>query len=33
MLPKKQEESLTAWIKELKDKAKIELNPALVADK
>ncbi|NVN90489.1 MAG: SurA N-terminal domain-containing protein [Desulfuromonadales bacterium] len=33
MLPKKQEESLTAWIKDLRSKAKIETNPTLVADK
>jgi peptidyl-prolyl cis-trans isomerase D len=33
MLPKKQEETLAAWIKDLKSKAKIEINPALVAEK
>lgn len=33
MLPKKQEEALTAWIKDLRSKAKIETNPTLVADK
>jgi peptidyl-prolyl cis-trans isomerase D len=33
ILPKKQDEALTAWLKDLKSKAKIELNPALAADK
>lgn len=33
MLPKKQEEALAAWSKELRDKAKIEINQALIADK
>jgi len=33
MLPKKQEEALAAWIKDLRSKAKIEINPTLVADK
>lgn len=33
MLPKKQEEALTAWIKELRGKAKIEINQALIAEK
>ncbi|MEI6703065.1 MAG: peptidylprolyl isomerase [Deltaproteobacteria bacterium] len=33
MLPKKQEESLSSWTKELRAKAKIEINQALVADK
>ena len=33
MLPKKQEESLASWTKELRAKAKIEINQALVADK
>lgn len=32
MLPKKQEEALAAWIKGLKDKAKIEVNPALLQE-
>jgi peptidyl-prolyl cis-trans isomerase D len=32
MLPKKQQEALDTWIKELKKKAKIELNDALLAD-
>jgi peptidyl-prolyl cis-trans isomerase D len=33
MLPKKQEEALENWIKELRTKAKIEINQALVAEK
>lgn len=33
MLPKKQEEALENWIKELRAKAKIEINQALVAEK
>jgi peptidyl-prolyl cis-trans isomerase D len=33
ILPRKQEEALTAWVKELRAKAKIEINPALAADK
>lgn len=33
MLPKKQEEALTAWIKRLRSGAKIEINQALVAEK
>lgn len=33
MLPKKQEEALAAWIKDLRSKATIEINPALVAEK
>lgn len=33
ILPKKQDDALAAWIKELRAKAKIELNPALDADK
>lgn len=33
MLPKKQEEAVATWIKGLRDKAKIEINPALVAEK
>ncbi len=33
MLPKKQEETLTAWVKELRGKAKIEINQALLVDK
>ncbi|MBT1073263.1 peptidylprolyl isomerase [Pelotalea chapellei] len=33
MLPKKQEEALAAWVKDLKAKATIEVNPALVAEK
>jgi len=33
MLPKKQEEALTNWIKGLRDKAKIEINQALLAEK
>ena len=32
LLPKKQQEALNAWIKGLKDKAKIEVNPALLTD-
>ena len=33
MLPKKQEEELDKWIKGLRAKAKIEINPALIAEK
>ena len=33
MLPKKQEDALASWIKELRAKAKIEINQALVAEK
>lgn len=33
MLPKKQEDALASWTKELRAKAKIEINQALVADK
>lgn len=33
MLPKKQEEALAQWIKGLREKAKIEINQALIADK
>ena len=33
ILPKKQDEAVAAWIKELRAKAKIELNPAIAADK
>jgi peptidyl-prolyl cis-trans isomerase D len=33
ILPKKQDDALAAWIKELKAKAKIEINPAITADK
>lgn len=33
MLPKKQEEAFGKWIKELRSKAKIEINQALIADK
>lgn len=32
LLPKKQEEAVEAWLKELRGKAKIEANPALLAD-
>ena len=32
LLPKKQQEALDAWLKDLKAKAKIEINPALLAD-
>jgi peptidyl-prolyl cis-trans isomerase D len=32
LLPKKQQEALEAWLKELRAKAKIEVNPALLAD-
>ena len=31
--PKKQDDALAAWIKDLRAKAKIEINPALAADK
>jgi peptidyl-prolyl cis-trans isomerase D len=33
MLPKKQEDALTEWIKGLREKAKIEINQLLLADK
>jgi len=33
MLPKKQEDALAEWAKALREKAKIEINPALLADK
>ena len=33
MLPKKQEDALIAWSKGLREKAKIEINQALIADK
>lgn len=33
MLPKKQEEELDKWVKELRAKAKIEINQALIAEK
>jgi peptidyl-prolyl cis-trans isomerase D len=33
MLPKKQDEALDTWLKELRAKAKIEINTALIADK
>jgi peptidyl-prolyl cis-trans isomerase D len=33
MLPKKQEEALSEWSKGLREKAKIEINQALIADK
>jgi peptidyl-prolyl cis-trans isomerase D len=33
ILPKKQDDALAAWIKELKAKAKIEINPAIAAEK
>jgi len=33
MLPKKQEEALTEWAKGLREKAKIEINPILIAEK
>ena len=33
ILPKKQDDAVAAWIKELRAKAKIEINPALAADK
>jgi peptidyl-prolyl cis-trans isomerase D len=33
ILPKKQEEALAAWVKDLKSKAKIEINPILLAEK
>lgn len=32
LLPKKQQEALDEWLKELKAKAKIEINPALLAE-
>ena len=32
LLPKKQQDALDAWLKELKGKAKIEINPALLSD-
>lgn len=33
MLPKKQEEALAAWVKGLRNKAKIEINQTLIAEK
>lgn len=33
MLPKKQEDALTAWVKGLRDKATIEINQTIIADK
>jgi peptidyl-prolyl cis-trans isomerase D len=33
MLPKKQEEALREWAKGLREKAKIEINPTLIAEK
>jgi len=33
MLPKKQEDAVAEWAKGLREKAKIEINPALIADK
>jgi peptidyl-prolyl cis-trans isomerase D len=33
MLPKKQEEALEKWIKDLRSKAKIDINQSLIADK
>lgn len=33
MLPQKQDEALAEWIKDLRSKARIEINPALAADK
>jgi peptidyl-prolyl cis-trans isomerase D len=32
LLPKKQQEALDTWLKEIKAKAKIETNQALLAD-
>jgi peptidyl-prolyl cis-trans isomerase D len=32
LLPKKQQEALAAWMKELKEKTKVEINPGLLAD-
>jgi len=32
LLPKKQQEALDSWLKELKAKAKIEINPAILGD-
>ncbi|MBI1920057.1 MAG: SurA N-terminal domain-containing protein [Geobacter sp.] len=32
MLPRKQEEAVNAWLQELRKKAKIEINPALLSD-
>jgi len=32
LLPKKQQQALDAWTKELRAKAKIEINPAVLAD-
>ncbi|HEY6007786.1 MAG TPA: peptidylprolyl isomerase, partial [Geobacteraceae bacterium] len=32
LLPKKQQDALDAWLKELKTKAKIEINPAILTD-
>ncbi len=33
MLPGKQEEALASWLKDLRSKAKIEINPALIAER
>jgi peptidyl-prolyl cis-trans isomerase D len=33
LLPKKQDDALAAWVKELRTKAKIEINPAITAEK
>jgi len=33
ILPQKQEDSISAWLKELRSKAKIEIDPAIAADK
>jgi len=33
LLPKKQQEALDKWVKGLRDQAKIEINPALIAEK
>lgn len=33
LLPQKQDEALAAWLKELRTKAKIEINPIITADK
>ncbi|HBG05368.1 MAG: peptidylprolyl isomerase [Geobacteraceae bacterium GWC2_58_44] len=32
LLPKKQQEALDSWLKELRSKAKIEINPAILSD-
>jgi peptidyl-prolyl cis-trans isomerase D len=32
LLPKKQQEALDKWLKDLKDKAKIQINPSILAD-